>query len=131
MISSIQLVEYLAEQYFFLITGLTVIFILFPLLDRPCLFPFFLLKKMTFYNAFLNQTLRSLPRTAKNYSTIPTQVLSKKNNTFTASYCLIGDEILNGKTRDSNAYYLGNSFVVVHKRRFQLTMLVFISKIFI
>jgi hypothetical protein len=68
VISSIQLVEYLAEQYFFLITGLTVIFILFPLLDRPCLFPFFLLKKMTFYNAFLNQTLRSLPRTAKNYS---------------------------------------------------------------
>ncbi|KAI8879902.1 Molybdopterin binding protein [Backusella circina FSU 941] len=32
--------------------------------------------------------------------------VNNKSSTFTASYCLIGDEILNGKTRDSNAYYL-------------------------
>lgn len=34
----------------------------------------------------------------------PTQ-LSQRS--FSAACCIIGDEILNGKTRDSNANYLG------------------------
>ena len=29
---------------------------------------------------------------------------------FSAACCIIGDEILNGKTRDSNANYLGNIY---------------------
>ncbi|KAI9024461.1 MoaB/Mog domain-containing protein [Phycomyces nitens] len=31
------------------------------------------------------------------------------NNSFTAACCIIGDEILNGKTRDSNAHFLARS----------------------
>ena len=30
------------------------------------------------------------------------------HQTVTAAACIIGDEILNGKTRDSNAHFLGN-----------------------
>lgn len=30
-----------------------------------------------------------------------------KRQLTTAACCIIGDEILNGKTRDSNAYFLG------------------------
>lgn len=30
-----------------------------------------------------------------------------QQRSFSAACCIIGDEILNGKTRDSNAYYLG------------------------
>lgn len=33
-------------------------------------------------------------------------VMSQRS--FSAACCIIGDEILNGKTRDSNANYLGN-----------------------
>lgn len=31
----------------------------------------------------------------------------QQKRAFSAACCIIGDEILNGKTRDSNAYYLG------------------------
>lgn len=29
---------------------------------------------------------------------------------FSAACCIIGDEILNGKTRDSNAHFLGKAY---------------------
>jgi hypothetical protein len=42
--------------------------------------------------------------------------MSKKLTT--AACCVIGDEILNGKTRDSNAYFLGNKKIRLRMKEF-------------
>lgn len=37
-------------------------------------------------------------------------MLQQRN--FSAACCIIGDEILNGKTRDSNTYFLGKKIII-------------------
>lgn len=46
------------------------------------------------------------PTTKKIFSNQFHTIMSQRS--FSAACCIIGDEILNGKTRDSNANYLGN-----------------------
>lgn len=39
-------------------------------------------------------------------------MMSQQKKSLSAACCIIGDEILNGKTRDSNAYFLGKKLKI-------------------
>lgn len=48
-------------------------------------------------------------------------IMSQQQKGFSAACCIIGDEILNGKTRDSNAYFLCKKYFDMYKYQLLLT----------
>lgn len=54
------------------------------------------------------------------------QRVQQQDRSFSAACCIIGDEILNGKTRDSNAYFLGKKKLsMTFRRQSRLTQSLF------
>ncbi|KAI8971634.1 MoaB/Mog domain-containing protein [Mycotypha africana] len=62
---------------------------------------YFFYKKKIMFKPFLARpfSITSLHRYSR-------QIMSQQKSSFSAACCIIGDEILNGKTRDSNAHFL-------------------------